>query len=263
MPNPYERESGITQRHPFKHAAFEVAMGYVVPHIEVTGVENLEEAYLLYTQDHHVIIASNHRSHIDFPVLFDAIKRTGHKDMADDTIPLLGKRVATTLPWLADSHTHIKIWPPTEPPTQETRAEYSKWQRRTVRGIQEVWAQNKVLDVFPEGGRAKQQGMIRAYGDVARYLLKNPEHTYVLPTGLTQTDERLAYKSIVPKRGTVGAHFGTPIWVPKLIEGTQHLSREERNQKVIDNVMFAIADLLPQEYRGYYSSQGENHEVSH
>ncbi len=255
MPNRYESKTGLTLRNPLKHLGIEVAMGYIVPHIEVEGVENLRKAYMLYTQAEDVVIASNHRSHIDFPVLYDAIKRSGYKDMADDTVPLMGKRVATTLPWLADAHTHVKVWPPTEPPTEQTKAEYLQWQRRTVRGVQEARAQHKVLEVFPEGGRAKQQGMLRAYGNVARYLVKDPDHTYVLPTGLTQTDDRLPYKTMRPRRGNVGVHFGVPIWVRELMEGTEYLSKEERNQQVIDKVMFAVADLLPEEYRGYYGKR--------
>jgi 1-acyl-sn-glycerol-3-phosphate acyltransferase len=99
--------------------------------------------------------------------------------------------------------------------------------------------------VFPEGTRSRSGAMSPFLPGVARYL--DLHDAWILPVGITGT-ERLfpvGVDSITP--GPIGLRFGRPVPARALTQGAGGSRR-----LAMDCVGFAIAALLPSEYRGVY-----------
>lgn len=106
------------------------------------------------------------------------------------------------------------------------------------------------LVIAPEGGRSHKPGMRQAKPGIA--FIVEQTGVPVVPVGIVGTTDDFFQKAIRGGRPTLEMRIGKPLQLPS-VEGKGE-ARRERRQANVDLVMHAIAGLLPEEYRGFYSN---------
>ena len=101
--------------------------------------------------------------------------------------------------------------------------------------------------VFPEGHRSPDHTMKEGMLGVAYLALKS--QAPILPVGLSGTEKISAWRMTVPLC-RMRANIGQP-FTPPVLEGA---TRQEATQSTLDMIMNRIAALLPERYRGVYST---------
>lgn len=120
----------------------------------------------------------------------------------------------------------------------------------SVRVLLRMLAEDKAVVVFPEGHRSPDHTLKEAMLGVVYLALKS--QAAILPVGLTGTEKLRGWRMPLPLC-RLSANIGQPFSLP-VIEG--HPSREAM-KSLLDMIMGRIAALLPQDYQGVYSSQGQ------
>lgn len=124
--------------------------------------------------------------------------------------------------------------------------------RAALRHALKVMEQGIALGIFPEGGRSKTGALRPGLPGVG--LLALQSGAPVLPVGLTGT-EVYPVNGDWPLRRPAGTaagvrvHFGKPFTVPKQVDG-KRVTADEATRLI----MMRVAELLPEPYRGVYSS---------
>ena len=104
------------------------------------------------------------------------------------------------------------------------------------------------LLIAPEGGRSHTPGMRRALPGVA--FLMDMAQVPVIPVGFVGTTDDMMDTALHARKPRIEMHIGKPIQLIPA-EGKGGEKREAR-QRNADLVMYRIADLVPEEYRGVY-----------
>jgi 1-acyl-sn-glycerol-3-phosphate acyltransferase len=111
-----------------------------------------------------------------------------------------------------------------------------------------VLSAGKPLLLAPEGGRSHQLGMRRAFPGISLIIEKSG--VPVVPVGIVGTTDDFMKKALRAKRPQLEMRIGKPFLLPKIENKGE--GRHEARQRNADYVMAHIAELLPDEYRGYY-----------
>lgn len=183
--------------------------------------------------DGPLIVVSNHLSNADPPILIVAFPRPlffmGKAELFRN--PVLG--------WIVRKFGGFPV-------------ERGTADRAALRHALKVLSQGIALGIFPEGGRSKTGALRPGLPGVG--LLALQSGAPVLPVGLTGTevypvngDWPLGRPPGIP-RG-VGVRFGKPFTVPKQVDG-KRVTADEATRLI----MMRVAELLPEPYRGVYSS---------
>ncbi len=106
----------------------------------------------------------------------------------------------------------------------------------------------RAIAVAPEGGRSHSPGMRRGKPGIAFLLEKH--QIPIIPVGIVGTTEDFLANLLKLKKPKVLLNIGDPFFLPAGI-GVE-LSRSDAYQLRVDYVMHRIAELLPEQYRGYY-----------
>jgi 1-acyl-sn-glycerol-3-phosphate acyltransferase len=106
----------------------------------------------------------------------------------------------------------------------------------------------KALMVAPEGGRSHTPGLRQGKPGISFLLEKFT--IPIVPVGLVGATEDFFEKLIRFQKPLVQVIVGEPFFLPKEIG--QGMSRTEAYQEQVDFVMRKLANLLPDDYRGYY-----------
>ena len=105
------------------------------------------------------------------------------------------------------------------------------------------------LLIAPEGGRSHVPAMRRAMPGVG-YIIEQTG-VPVIPTALVGTTEDFWQRARRGGRPHLEMRIGKPIYLPEItVKGAQ---RHEARQHNADLVMYHLAGLLPEEYRGIYA----------
>jgi 1-acyl-sn-glycerol-3-phosphate acyltransferase len=175
-----------------------------------------------------VILAINHMSHIDTPVLF-----------VNPTRPDITALVTTKYKenWFVSLFTDIAegIW------IDRDIADFA-----AIRIASDVLARGWALGIAPEGTRSKTGRMQE--GKPGTIMLALKTGAPIVPVALTGTEDALK-QLLHLRRPHITATFGEPITLPEF--APHHRSEELRRWTEI--LMRKIAALLPEKYRGVYS----------
>jgi len=175
-----------------------------------------------------VIIATNHMSHLDTPILFANPVRS------DITALITTKYLKQPLiKWFAETAEGIWI--------DRDIADFS-----AIQAASKVLAQGLVLGIAPEGTRSKT-GQLQE-GKPGTIMLALKSGVPIVPIGITGTEDAFEkWKRL--RRPHIIVRIGEPFTVPKFQPG----QRSEELKRWTDILMRRIADLLPQQYRGFYA----------
>jgi 1-acyl-sn-glycerol-3-phosphate acyltransferase len=128
-----------------------------------------------------------------------------------------------------------------------------EFDRRSLETMIAVLQSGRPLLLAPEGGRAHELGMRRALPGVAYIVAKT--HVPVVPVGIVGTTDDFLHRGLHLHRPAIEMRIGQPFSLPP-VQGKGAVRREAL-QANADQIMQAIATLVPPEYHGVYKDSGE------
>jgi 1-acyl-sn-glycerol-3-phosphate acyltransferase len=176
-----------------------------------------------------VILAINHLSHLDTPLLFV-------NPVRPDITALVTTKYKQNkfVSWFTDMAEGIWI--------DRDIADFT-----AIRAASKVLSGGWALGIAPEGTRSKN-GMLQE-GKPGTILLAVKSGVPIVPVGITGTGDAF-HKLSRLRRPHLVVRFGQPFTIPQLEPG----ERSEQLRYWTDVLMCRIAALLPAEYRGEYAS---------
>jgi 1-acyl-sn-glycerol-3-phosphate acyltransferase len=175
-----------------------------------------------------IIVATNHLSRVDIPVLFLTPNRP------DITALVTDKYQAYPLfKFIVDTAGCIWI--------DRTKADFSAF-----RAALDVLKQGLALGISPEGTRSTR-GELQE-GKPGTILIADRARVPIVPVGLSGT-HKVQPSMLRLRRQRVVARFGPAFSVPPI----ERERREEQLKQYTEELMVRIAALLPAELRGFYA----------
>lgn len=221
---------GCLPRGVLRFVAKTILNGYIKKYanINITGYENIKDL------DKPILFVCNHLSNSDALIIDKILKNQDITFVAgvklnSNELTKLGMEITKTVcikPNSADKQAISNI-------------------------IKTLKAGNNML-IFPEGTRSRTGQLMEPKKGVI--LIKKLSKATLVPLGLSGTekllpinDKNMALESF--QNADVTLNIGKPLELPKKVkEETKH----EYEKRCIDLIMYKIADLLPEEYRGVY-----------
>jgi len=188
--------------------------------VEFEGLEHIP-------REGGIIVATNHLSRVDIPVLFLTPTRPDITALVADkykSYPLFKFIVETA----------GCIW------IDRSKADFSAF-----RAALDVLKQGLALGISPEGTRSTTGKLLE--GKSGTILIADRAKVPIVPVGLSGTDKVLP-SLLRLRRQHVVARFGPAFTVPPI----ERDRREEQLKEYTDEMMVRIAALLPPEQRGFY-----------
>ncbi len=246
------RETGSTWGYhpvdPFVRELSRHVMGMVLT--EGSGLDNA--AGLEVCRSERVILMANHLSYVDVNVFDQLCAQHGYADVMNRLATVVGPKVYTQPIRRLASLCFATINTAQSSSLASEEAVMSPREvARIVRTTLEVAGQRveagDPLMIFPEGSRSRTGGMERLLAAVARYLAI--PGAYLLPWAHTGCERLVPLTEDHVYPSPVRVRIGAPIALERLLARC----RDDR-ALIMDTVGFAIADLLPESYRGVYAS---------
>ena len=175
-----------------------------------------------------VLLACNHMSRMDIPVLF---LTPGRPDMTALVTTKYLKH--PLLRWFIV--TAEGIW------LDRDTADFSAF-RKAVEALKA----GKALGIAPEGTRSVTSQLLEGKPGTALLALRTG--VPIIPVAISGTEDSVE-KLLRFKRPHITAEYGEPIYPPKLDRG----NREGQLQGLTDEIMCQIASMLPEKYHGFYT----------
>lgn len=182
-----------------------------------------------------LIIASNHLSLVDPPLLSASIQRR---------IVFMAK----------EELFHSLIFGPLVRGWRAFPVRRGLLDREALRQAQQVLEEGLVLGMFPEGQRSVSAKMQRAYDGASLVALRSGAP--VLPVGITGT-EKLRNPIALLCRPEVVVNIGKPL----SLRPTDGRLTRGQVASATNLIMLRIAELLPQSYRGVYGGGDQGRPV--
>ena len=120
--------------------------------------------------------------------------------------------------------------------------------RLALRWVIQGLSQDKAIIIFPEGNRSKSGAMIKASPGIGYLAIKS--QAPILPVAVTGSEKIKQIWRLPFPFCSLKVRIGTAFTIP-YIEGRLN---GPLIQDIADTIMIRIADLLPPNYRGSYSS---------
>jgi 1-acyl-sn-glycerol-3-phosphate acyltransferase len=201
----------------------------VIARVEFVGVENIPPTG-------GIILATNHMSRIDTPLLFI-------NPVRPDITALVTDKYQDYAFFRWFTNTAGGIW------IDRTKADFAAF-RQAIEAIKA----GKALGIAPEGTRSTTASLQEAKEGTA--LLAVRAHTAVVPVAIAGTELAVAqFKRL--RRPRLVIHFGKPLPPPEL----PRENRDEVLQRYTDEIMCQMAAMLPPSYRGFYANHPRLKEI--
>ena len=193
--------------------------------LEVEGLENIPESG-------GVILAPNHISHLDPPLVAAAVRRPVYFMAKRElfSVPVLG--------WII-RRTHAF-------PVSRGGAD-----RKAIRQAQELLQRGNVLVMFPEGTRSPD-GRLQA-GELGPAMIAARARVPVVPMAITGANRALPRGSVFFRPAKIRVKIGNPIFCDSATSAP--ISRETL-QPFADKIMEGIRSMLPEEMGGNKMESG-------
>lgn len=192
----------------------------VLAQVEASGLENIPSSG-------GVIIAINHLSYLDAPLIFVLSSRN------DLTAMVADKYLTNKLfRFLVDAVHGIWI--------NRESADFG-----ALRAARDYLRQGGALGISPEGTRSKDGRLLEAKTGVA--YLAEKAGVPVVPVAITGTQDGIR-RMLTLKRPRIKVAVGEPFYVPP----ADRQGRAQALQQNTDEIMLRLAALLPEAYRGFY-----------
>jgi 1-acyl-sn-glycerol-3-phosphate acyltransferase len=175
-----------------------------------------------------VIIATNHLSRLDVPLLLLNPKRKDLKALVADKYknhPMI-KYIVNSME---------SIW------LDRSKADFSAF-----RAAIDFLRHGGCLGIAPEGTRSTTCALIE--GKPGAVLLATKTHVPIVPVGIEGTENAMSLITSL-RRPHLTAHFGKVFTLPPL----ERENRDEMLKNLTDEVMCRIGSLLPERYWGVYA----------
>jgi 1-acyl-sn-glycerol-3-phosphate acyltransferase len=198
-----------------------------------------------------VVVFANHLSYSDANLIEVLLHRAGAAEITDRLTVTAGPKVYSSAKRRFSSlcfgtiKTAQSSGRASEEAVMNPRA-VARAARQSINVALDRLAQGDALLVFAEGTRSRTRDMQQMLAGAARYL--ECPGTWILPVGLTGTEAMFPIGEEALHDVGIVAHAGQPIEVAALRARTGGDRRA-----MMDAVGYAIADVLPPEYRGVYS----------
>ena len=121
--------------------------------------------------------------------------------------------------------------------------------RKALRQADQVLAQGQTLVMFPEGMRSRSRKLRPAFPGSA--LIASRSGVLLLPVGISGT-EKIRGATWILRRPEITDNIGHPFHLPPVRSKLTKVELAELTTYIMEH----IAELLPPEYRGNYSGQG-------
>jgi 1-acyl-sn-glycerol-3-phosphate acyltransferase len=189
--------------------------------VEFEGLENIP-------REGGIIVATNHLSRVDIPVLFLTPNRP-------DITALVADKYQSYPLFKFIIDTAGCIW------IDRSKADFAAF-RLAV----DVLKSGLALGISPEGTRSESGKLLE--GKSGTILIADKAKVPIVPVGLSGTD-KVQPSMLRLKRQRVVARFGPAFTVPPI----ERDHRDEQLKQYTDEMMTRIAALLPVEQRGFYA----------
>lgn len=198
-------------------------MYYLFDHLTVARFEGTENV----PKEGGVIVATNHMSRMDIPLLFvNPVRKDITALVAEKYVSYPG------ISWFAKTAGAIYI--------DRSRADFGAF-----REAQKLIKAGVAMGIAPEGTRSKISELME--GKAGTILLAIRTGAPIVPVGLAGTED--SFKRLLTfRKPRMVVRFGKPY----VIEELPRENREEAMQNAIDEIMCRIAALLPARYWGFY-----------
>lgn len=173
------------------------------------------------------ILATNHNSRLDIPVLFA-------NPIRKDLTALIAEEYHTNLFFWIILQSGGAIW------LDRSKADFSAF-RQAV----DLIKQGQVMGIAPEGTRSRVGQMLE--GKPGALLLAARAGVPIVAVGITGTEDAMQ-KLLTFRRPRITVRFGRVFTLPPI----PRENREEAMQQNTTELMCQIAALLPEKYRGFY-----------
>lgn len=206
-----------------KRETLKSIMRFLLRHLtrlEFVGVEHIPTTGPL-------LVATNHLSRVDIPVLFVVPVR-------EDLTALVADKYKRYPLFRWFTNTAEGIW------LDRTKADFSAFKASF-----ELLKQGKALGISPEGTRSETGQLLE--GKSGTVLLASKAGAPVVPVAITGTEDAIK-KLLRFQRPKITARFGPALTIPPL-------DRDRRDEQMLaytTEIMCRLAALLPESYRGYY-----------
>jgi 1-acyl-sn-glycerol-3-phosphate acyltransferase len=197
---------------------------FLIKHLSHTEFINAENI----PAEGGVILATNHMSHLDTPLLFVNPQRPDITALV--TTKYLEKPLVKWFTTVAEG-----IW------IDRDIADFS-----AIRKASEEIKKGRALGIAPEGTRSKTGELQEGKPGTVMLALKTG--VPIVPVAITGTEDAFA-KIKHLRRPHLTVTFGEPIILPEF----QPNHRSEALQHWTETLMERIAEMLPEKYRGVYS----------
>jgi 1-acyl-sn-glycerol-3-phosphate acyltransferase len=222
---------------------------------DVTGL-----AHLAAAGGRPQTLFANHLSYADANVVDVLLRRAGADAVADRLTAIAGPKVFTSRQRRFSSLCFgtIKVPQSADVSSGEAQLNVREVARAARQAIDVASARIEAGDallLFAEGTRSRTAKMQPLLAGVARYL--DVPGTLVVPVGLTGPESLFPVDAATVQPSRIGMAVGRPIAAETLT------SRARGNRRVImDAIGLAIAELLPESYRGVYGDASAFPEAS-
>jgi 1-acyl-sn-glycerol-3-phosphate acyltransferase len=202
-----------------------------------------------------VVLVANHLSYSDANLVEVLLQKAGARELANRLTVVAGPKVYSNVRRRFSSLCFGTIKVPQSAARSSDEAvmtvrDVARAARRSIQIAHERLHQGDALLVFPEGNRSRSARMQPFLPGVARYL--EPSEAWVLPMGIAGTHQLFPIDGDSLTPVPLALRIGRPVRADTLRER----ARGDR-RRIVDCIGFAVADLLPVEYRGVYADEGQ------